>query len=199
MLFKKRNMLNFLSLCQQLTRSKDVSFRNFFFELLAYAKDQKQKKNIIRFINKSQLNVIKNIAKKLLNGGIHLSRIQFHILKNKKKFLRKLSQGKIKIKDLPQEYTIVCYIKKLGLEHYETYPKISSRTCRKVGENRRQYSCERSNSEISSSEECILSEESCFSCGESEIEKSTRIRETSIAERESDASSSHSGEEEEST
>ena len=44
---------------------------------------------------------MKNIAKKLLNGGIHLSRIQFHILKNKKKFLRKLSQGKIKIKDLP--------------------------------------------------------------------------------------------------
>ena len=68
----------------------------FFFELLAYAKDQKQNKNIIRFINKSQLNVIKNIAKKILNGGIHLSRIQFHILKNKKNFFTEIIARKNK-------------------------------------------------------------------------------------------------------
>ena len=72
-----------------------------FFELLAYSKDFTQKKNIIRFITKSQYNVIKNIAKKTLNGDIHLTNIQFHILKNKKLFLRKLSEGKIKIKYLP--------------------------------------------------------------------------------------------------
>ena len=35
-----------------------------FFELLAYSKDLTQKKNIIRFITKSQYNMIKNIAKK---------------------------------------------------------------------------------------------------------------------------------------
>ena len=72
-----------------------------FFELLAYSKDLTQKKNIIRFITKSQYNVIKNIAKKILNGDIHLTNIQFRILKNKKQFLRKLSEGKIKIKYLP--------------------------------------------------------------------------------------------------
>ena len=65
-----------------------------FFELLAYAKDLKQKKNIIRFITKSQYNVIINIAQKILNGDIHLKNIQFRILKNKKLFLRKLSEGK---------------------------------------------------------------------------------------------------------
>ena len=72
---------------------------NNFLQLLAFAKDQKQKKNIlIRFINRSQLKVVKNIAQKILNGDIHLKNKDFHILKNKKLFLRKLSQGKIKIK-----------------------------------------------------------------------------------------------------
>ena len=32
---------------------------NNFLQLLAFAKDQKQKKNIIRFINRSQLKVVK--------------------------------------------------------------------------------------------------------------------------------------------
>ena len=72
-----------------------------FFELLAYAKDLKQKKNIIQFITKSQYNVVKNIAQKILNGDIHLTNIQFCILKNKKLFLRNLSEGKIKINCLP--------------------------------------------------------------------------------------------------
>ena len=49
------------------------SERNFF-QLLAYAKDQKQKKKIIKFINKSQFNIIKNISKKILNGDIHLQK-----------------------------------------------------------------------------------------------------------------------------
>ena len=71
---------------------------NNFLQLLAYAKDQKQKKKIIRFINKSQLKVVKNIAQKILNGDIHLKNKEFHFLKKKKLFLRKLSQGKIKIK-----------------------------------------------------------------------------------------------------
>ena len=47
------------------------SERNFF-QLLAYGKDNKQKKKIIKFINKSQFNIIKNISKKILNGDIHL-------------------------------------------------------------------------------------------------------------------------------
>ena len=58
-----------------------------FFQLLAYAKDQKQKKKIIKFINKSQFNIIKNISKKILNGDIHLQKVEFCILKKKKTFL----------------------------------------------------------------------------------------------------------------
>ena len=50
-----------------------------FFELLAYSQDLTQKKNIITFITKSQYNVIKNIVKKILNGYIHLTNIQFRI------------------------------------------------------------------------------------------------------------------------
>ena len=169
-----------------------------FFELLAYGKDLKQKKNIIRFINKSQLNVIKNIAKKILNGDIHLKKVQFKIFKKKKVFLRKLSLGKIKIKDLHREYRIICSIVKLGLENNETYSKISSRTHRKVGENRRQNYSKRSYSEISSSEECVSSEESCFSSEENISEKSTRFGEAPIPESNSDVSFSHYGEEEES-
>ena len=174
----------------------------FFFELLAYAKDQKQKKNILKFTNKSQYKVFKNIAKKFLNGDIQVKNIQFRILKNKKLFLRKLSQGKIKIKDLYWEYYIVCYIVKFGLEHYETHLKISTCTYRKVGKNRRQYTHERSVSEISSSEEyseeCFSSKEDSCVSGE-ESKKSVRIGENSINERNSDVSFSQSGEEEEST
>ena len=72
-----------------------------FFQLLAYGKDKKQKKKIIKFINKSQFNIIKNILKKILNGDIHLQKVQISILRKKKTFLRNLSEGKIKIKDLP--------------------------------------------------------------------------------------------------
>ena len=171
---------------------------NNFFELLAYAKDQKQKKQIIKFINKSQYNVIKNIAKKILNGDIHLTNIQFRILKNKKQFLRKLSEGKIKIKYLPRECSTVCYIVKLGLEHYETRAKISTRTYRKMGKNRRQNSGERSISENSSSDEYSSYEEEASEFSDKESENSTRVGENSNPETVSDVSFSCSGAEEES-
>ena len=169
---------------------------NNFLQLLAFAKDQKQKKNIIRFINKSQLKVVKNIAQKILNRDIHLKNKEFHFLKKKKLFLRKLSQGKIKITDLCREYIVVSYIVKLAIQQYETYPKISSRPCRKMGKNRRQYSCERSVSEISSTEEYFTSEES-NSSGE-ESEKSAGFGENSAPETNSDVSFPNSGEEDES-
>ena len=169
---------------------------NNFLQLLAYAKDQKQKKNIIRFINKSQFKVVKNIAQKILNGDIHLKNNQFRILKNKKLFLRKLSQGKIKITDLCREYIVVSYIVKLAIQQYETCPKISSHSSRKMGKNRRQYSCERSVSEISSTEEYFTSEES-NSSGE-ESEKSAGFGENSAPETNSDVSFPNSGEEDES-
>ena len=165
-----------------------------FFELLAYSKDLKQKKNIIRCITKSQYNVIKNIAKKILNEDIHLTNTQFRILKSNKLFLRKLSKGKIKINYLPRECSTVCYIIKLGLEHNETLTKISTRTYRKMGKNRRQNSCERSFS--SSDEYSSYEEASEFS--DKESENSARVGENSNPETVSDVSFSYSGEEEES-
>ena len=170
-----------------------------FFELLAYSKDLTQKKNIIRFITESQYNVIKNIAKKILNGDIHLTNIQFRILKNKKLFLRKLSEGKIKIKYLPRECSTVCYIIKLGLEHYETRAKISTYTCRKMEKNRRQNSSERSVSENSSSDEySSYKEEEASEFSNKESENSTRVGENSNPKTVSDVSFSCSGAEEES-
>ena len=171
---------------------------NNFFELLAYSKDKKQKKNIIKFINKSQLKVLKNIAKEILNGKIQLRKIQFNILKNKKTFLRKLSEGKIKIKDLSHEDRVICLIVKIALENYETRSKISSSTNRKVGKNRRQTFSERSDSEVSSPEEYLSSDESYYSSEESQTEEPERVRESSITEKESDVSFSTSGEEAES-
>ena len=176
---------------------------NNFFELLAYSKDQEQKENIVKFINKSQLKVLQKITKKILNGNINVTKIQFRILKNKKQFLRKLSEGKVKNKDLQKEYIIICFIVKLALEHNEICSKISSRTNRKVGKNRSKYSCERSVSESSSSEEeCITSdgyistEESSDSDQNSEIEQSVRFGETSINNTKSDVRMSPSEEEE---
>ena len=169
-----------------------------FFEFLAYSKDLTQKKHIIRFITKSQYKVIQNIAKKILNGDIHLTNIQFRILKNKKLFLRKLSEGKIKINCLPRECSTVCYIIKLGLEHYETRAKISTCTYRKMGKNRRQNSSERSFSEISSSDEYSSYEEEASEFSDKESENSARVGENSKPETVSDVSFSCSGEEEES-
>ena len=88
---------------------------NNFFELLAYGKDKKQKKNIIKCINRSQINVLKNISKKILNGEIQLRNVAFCFLKNKKNFLHKLCEGKIKIKDSSREDTVVCFIVRLAL------------------------------------------------------------------------------------
>ena len=69
---------------------------NNFLQLLAFAKDQKQKKNIIRFINRFQLKVVKNIAQKILNGDIHLKNKEFHILKNKKLYFKEIIPRKYK-------------------------------------------------------------------------------------------------------
>ena len=63
---------------------------NNFFELLAYAKDQKQKKQIIKFINKSQYNTLKKITEKILNGHIHLTKTHFRILKKKQTFFKEI-------------------------------------------------------------------------------------------------------------
>ena len=69
---------------------------NNFLQLLAFAKDQKQKKKIIRFINRSQLKVVKNIAQKILNGDIHLKNKEYHFLKNKKLFFNEIIPRKNK-------------------------------------------------------------------------------------------------------
>ena len=173
---------------------------NYFFQLLAYAEDHKQKRNIIKFINKSQLNTLKQISKKILNGEIPLNNVQYRGLERRKLFLRRLSKGKIRNTDLLRNFITVCYIVKISLKHYEKRPKISSRTCGKVGKNRRQYSRETSVSDISYSEECFSSDESHFPGDESEVEseKSERFRETTSDEKNSDVSFSHSGEEEQS-
>ena len=174
---------------------------NHFLKLLAYAKDYKQKRNIITFINKSQLNTIKIISKKILNGEIKLNNVQYRGLKNKKLFLRRLSEGKIRSKDLSRNYFTACYIVRIALEQYEKHSKISSRPNRKVGENRRKHSRQRSFSDNSSSEECFSSGESCFPNNESETEseKSARFGETRVNETNSDVSFSDSGEEEKSS
>ena len=106
---------------------------NYFFQLLAYAKDHKQKRNITKFINKSQLNTLKQISKKILNGEIPLNNVQYRGLERRKLFLRRLSKGKIRNTDLLHNFITVCYIVKISLKHYEKCPKISSRTCGKVG------------------------------------------------------------------
>ena len=139
-----------LSLCFQLTRSEDVSFREKFFSTASICKRSETEEKKKKIINKSQFNIIKNILKKILNGDIHLQKVEFLILKKKKTFLRILAEGKIKIKDLPRYCTIVCNIVKLGLQQYEKHSKFSSGTHRKMGKNRRQNSCERSSSEVSS-------------------------------------------------
>ena len=127
-----------------------------------------------------------------------MQKVEFRILKKKKTFLRNLAEGKIKIKDLPRYCTIVCNIVRLGLQQYEKHSKISSGTHIKMEKNRRQNSCERSRSEVSSSDECISSDKSYISGEESEIEISTRMREISTPESKVDVSFSNSGEEEES-
>ena len=48
---------------------------NTFLKLLAYASDHKQKRNVIKLINKSQLNTLKSIAKSILNGDIQLKKV----------------------------------------------------------------------------------------------------------------------------
>ena len=168
---------------------------NYFLQLLAYAKDKKQKKNIIKFTNKSQLNVLKNIAKNLLTGDIPLKKLQFNHLKKNKVFLRKLAQGKIKPRELSQQHIIICYIAKIALEHNESRSEVSPRTYRKVGKVRREHSCERSYSENDSSEESISTEESCYSSEDIESDKSTRFGEETIPENITDVSFSNYEEE----
>ena len=69
---------------------------NNFLQLLAFAKDQKQKKKITRFINRSQLKVVKNIAQKILNGEIHLKNKEFHFFEEQETFFKEIIPRKNK-------------------------------------------------------------------------------------------------------
>ena len=69
---------------------------NNFLQLLAFAKDQKQKKNIIRFINRSQLKVVKNIAQKILNGDIHLKKQGLSYFEEQETFFKEIIPRKNK-------------------------------------------------------------------------------------------------------
>ena len=67
-----------------------------FLELLAYSKDNNQKKNLIKIITKPQFNLLKNFTKKLLNGDISLKKIQVRILQRKKTFFKETVSRKDK-------------------------------------------------------------------------------------------------------
>ena len=69
---------------------------NNFLQLLAFAKDQKQKKHIIRFINRSQLKVVKNIAQKILNRDIHLKKQGISYFEEQETFFKEIIPRKNK-------------------------------------------------------------------------------------------------------
>ena len=69
---------------------------NNFLQLLALAKDQKQKKNIIRFINRSQLKVVKNIAQKILNRDIHFKKKGISYFEEQETFFKEIIPRKNK-------------------------------------------------------------------------------------------------------
>ena len=67
-----------------------------YFELLAYAKDQKQKKNILKFTNKSQYKVIQNIAKKIIEWRYSVKKYSISYFKKQKTFFKEIISRKNK-------------------------------------------------------------------------------------------------------
>ena len=163
-----------------------------FLHYLAYGKDNKQKCNIIKYTTNVQLKILKSFASDILKGSISLKKFQLDYLKKSKEFIRKLSKGKVKNRELTKHYKIVCYIIKISLENDEKHTEISTRSDRKMGKNRGQRGNERNYCEESSSEESFTSDE--YSSTSEDSEKSEGFREEDKSENNSDVSFSLSEE-----
>jgi len=194
MLFKKVNMIDDCHYGKNADTDNMFPVENNFLKFLAYGKDNKQKCRVIKYINISQYNLLKKIALQILNGVIPLKKFQLDYLKQSKNFLRKLSTKKIKVVELGRHFRSICYIVKIALEYYEVHTKTSFSSNRKVGKNRRQRSCETSDSESSSSENSNSSLEEYYSSS-GESEKSEKIRKDEESENISNVSFSVSEEE----
>ena len=95
-----------------------VSKRKLFSSTLAYGKDKKQKYYIIKHINKFQYNLLRKIAVNILTGEIPLNKTQLQQLKKFKLVIRQLSEGKLKLCKLTNNYSIIVYMVKISLQYY---------------------------------------------------------------------------------
>lgn len=144
---------------------------NYFLKFLAYGKDKKQKYYIIKHINKFQYNLLRKIAVNILTGEIPLNKTQLQQLKKFKLVIRQLSEGKLKLCKLTNNFSIIVYMVKISLQYYEACSKISTSSNRRVGESKsKRYEFKRSTSSTSESNESRGSEGSEIS---SDCEKNT--------------------------
>ena len=152
---------------------------NYFLQFLAYGKDKKQKYYIIKHINKFQYNLLRKIAVNILTGEIPLNKTQLQQLKNFKLVIRQLSEGKLKLCKLTNNYCIIVYMVKISLQYYEACSKISTSSNRRVGKSEsKRYEFKRSTSSTSESNESRGSEgsEISSSCEKNTKEWERRIR-----------------------
>ena len=143
--------------------------KNYFLQYLAYGKDKKQKYYILKYINKFQYNLLKIIAVNILSGKIPLKRNQIQQLKKFKLVIRQLSEGKLKIYNLANNYSTIVYMVKISLKHNETCSKISIGSNRRMGKSKsKRYEFKRSASSTSESNQSRSSEGSEISSSSSE-------------------------------
>ena len=139
---------------------------NYFLQFLAYGKDKKQKYYIIKHINKFQYNLLRKIAVNILTGEIPLNKTKLQQLKKFKLVIRQLSEGKLKLCKLTNNYSIIVYMVKISLQYYEVCSKISTSSNRRVGKSEsKRYEFKRSTSSTSESNESRGSEGSEISSG----------------------------------
>ena len=156
-----------------------------FLQLLAKGTNRKQNTSILKFIDKQQYNIIKEIACNILNEVIPLNTKQFNSLHRHKTFIRNLSKGKASKTQLVKNYLVVSQIIQIALDH-ELHAKVSSGSSRRVGKSKRQklqgYKTSSDSESSTESTESLSSEKSAESSSEKSAESSSEFSEKSTEE-----------------
>lgn len=124
-------------------RHSTVKMNNFkkeqyFFYLLTNNTNKKQITSLLKCINNTQYEILKDICCKILDETIPLTTNQFKRLSIYKNFLRRLGNKRVSRSLLTKNYLAVIELSKRVIDHYEIYSKTSTNSSRKMGKYKRQ-------------------------------------------------------------
>lgn len=112
-----------------------------FFKLLAKNKNKNQNLLLLKHLNRTQYNILKRIAKDILQEVIPITKKEFNKLSPHAKFIRKLANNSDKVKNFKSYTYVIQEMIKIALKEHEVYADISFGSNRRMGKDKNKNKC----------------------------------------------------------